>query len=306
MEIFRSITPEVEPLSLDEAFLDVSGAIRRLGSPRVIAALIRQRVLEEQNITCSVGVASNKFLAKLASTAIKPDGLLVVPPAKIMEFLHPLPVSALWGVGPKVEEQLHRLGLKTVAEIAHTPRETLIRAMGQSLGEHLHELSWGRDDRTVASAVREKSIGKEKTFLYDTDNHEEILRHLLELSENVARKLRSQQLHCTTVVLKLRFSDFTTISRSLTLPGSIDTGHEIYAAVKRLYEKLKLQRIRVRLVGVRAEGLIAAEDAWAQLELGQPELRWREAEKAMDKAHVRFGSGSVKPASLIQSDDNLD
>jgi len=304
MEIFRDITPEVEPLSLDEAFLDVSGAIRRLGSPLHIATLIRERVFAEQQITCSVGVAANKFVAKLASTAIKPDGLLLVPPDRIIDFLHPLPVSALWGVGPKTEEQLQRLGLRTVRDIANTPLETLRRALGDSLGTHLSELAWGRDEREVVPEHIEKTIGQETTFSYDTDDPEVLLRHLLELSENVARRLRKYGLQGGTVVLKLRFSDFKTVTRSKKLPAPIDTGHELYAAIKSLYEAMRLQRVLVRLVGVRVEGLIALEDAWAQLELGQPELRWREAERAIDRATHRFGKGAVKPARLVSADDN--
>lgn len=304
MEIFRDITPEVEPLSLDEAFLDVSGAIRRLGSPLEIAALIRQRVEAEQSITCSVGVAANKFIAKLASTAIKPDGLLLVPPDRIIDFLHPLPVSALWGVGPKTEEQLQRLGLRSVRDIANTPAETLQRALGDSLGRHLSDLAWGRDEREVIAEHVEKTIGQETTFAYDTDDPEVLLKHLLELSENVARRLRRHGQQGGTVVLKVRFSDFKTVSRSKKLPAPIDTAHELYAAIKGLYEGMRLQRVRVRLLGVRVEGLINSEDAWAQLELGQPELRWREAELAMDRATNRFGKGAVKPARLVSADDN--
>src|SRR3954452_19456816 len=147
MEIFKSITPLVEPLALDEAFLDVAGALRRLGRPAEIGRLIRRRVFEQQGITCSVGVASTKFAAKLASTTCKPDGLLVVPADGIVDFLHPLPVSALWGVGERTEEILRRLGLRTVGDLAQVPQATLRRELGNALGAHLHELAWGRDPR---------------------------------------------------------------------------------------------------------------------------------------------------------------
>ena len=300
MEIFRDITPEVEPLSLDEAFLDVQGALRRLGTPLEIAHIIRTRVSQEQGITCSVGIASTKFVAKLASTAIKPDGMLLVPPDRVIDFLHPLPVSALWGVGPKTEEQLHRLGLKTVADVANTPLNTLQRALGDAMGHHLAELSWGRDDRSVVTEGVEKSIGNETTFAQDTDDHEELLAHLLELSEQVARRLRRHEMKGHTVVVKLRFSDFKTVTRSRTLPGPIDTSHELYSVVKQIFNAMKLQRIRVRLVGVRVEGLIAAEDAWAQLDLGQAEHRWRDAELAIDRVSDRFGRDAVKPARLVE------
>src|SRR6201996_4117769 len=148
MAIFRAVTPEVEPLSLDEAFLDVSGAKRRLGSPRAIAEQIRRQVRDQQSITCSVGVAPVKFVAKIASARCKPDGLLVVPADGVLSFLHPLPVSALWGVGDKAEEVLGRLGLRTVGDLAHVPAATLRRELGAA-GEHLHALAWGRDDRRV-------------------------------------------------------------------------------------------------------------------------------------------------------------
>src|SRR3954454_6810889 len=148
MEVFRSITPLVEPLSLDEALLDVAGAQRRLGSPRQIGELIRARVVDEQGVTCSVGVASSKFVAKLASARAKPDGLIVVPRDDVVAFLHPLPVGVLWGVGDKTEEALTRLGLRTIGDIANTPVSTLQRALGQAVGSHLSALAWGRDERS--------------------------------------------------------------------------------------------------------------------------------------------------------------
>jgi DNA polymerase-4 len=304
MEIFRDITPLVEPLSLDEAFLDVKGAVRRLGSPQVIGQLIRQRVLQEQRITCSVGIASSKFVAKLASTAIKPDGMLLIPPDRIIDFLHPLKVSALWGVGPKTEEQLTRLGLRTVRDVASTPEDTLKRALGDALGQHLYALAWGRDDREVVADGTEKSVSNETTFTHDTDDSEVILAHLLELSEKVGRRLRKNGLVGQTVVLKLRFSDFKTISRSRKLAAPIDTGHDLYGEIRELYEGLRLQRVRVRLVGVKVEGLLEQDQSWEQLSFGQPESGWREAEQAVDRATSRFGSGAVKPARLVSADDN--
>src|ERR687886_1623377 len=186
MEIFRSITPLVEPLSLDEAFLDVSGAVRRLGPPAAIAELIRDRVADEQQITCSVGVAATKFVAKLASARAKPDGMLVVPREETIPFLHGLGVGALWGVGDRTEEVLTRLGLRTVSDIAHTPVDTLKRALGDAVGAHLHDLAWGRDPRTVVAEQVEKSIGAEETFPRDVDDPDVVLREVLRLSERVA------------------------------------------------------------------------------------------------------------------------
>ena len=239
-------------------------------------------------------------MAKLASTAIKPNGTLLVPPDRVIDFLHPLPVSALWGVGPKTEEQLHRLGLKTVRDVANTPQSTLHRALGEAMGTHLYELAWGRDEREVVSDGVEKSIGNETTFSHDTDDHDELLTHFLELSEQVARRLRRHRMKGHTVVVKIRFSDFKTVTRSRTLPVPIDTSHELYSVVKQIFDAMNLQRVRIRLVGVRVEGLIAADDAWEQLELGQIELKWREAELAIDRLSDRFGRDAVRPARLVE------
>ena len=191
MRIFREVTPEVEPLSLDEAFLDVGGAIRRLGPPAHIAALIRAGVRGQQGITCSVGVATCKFVAKLASTLSKPDGLLVVPADQVLDFLHPLPVAALWGVGEQTGQALARLGLRTVGDIAHTPEDTLQRELGAAAGAHLAALAWGRDERPVVSRP-DKSIGAEETFATDVDDPAVIRRELcLRLSGRTAQGLRA-------------------------------------------------------------------------------------------------------------------
>ncbi len=303
MEIFSSITPLVEPLSLDEAFLDVGGARRRLGTPTRIARIIRERVQAEQRISCSVGVASTKFVAKLASTAIKPDGLLVVPHDETLQFLHPRPVSALWGVGDRTEERLRALGLQTVGDIAHTPVETLTRALGHATGARLFDLAWGRDDRSVVPDAPEKSIGNEETFPRDIDDPEIIKRELLRLSEKVAARARARGLAGRTVGVKVRFADFSTITRSRTLDQPTDIGHEIYGVARELYEALGLQRVRIRLVGVRIEGLAEAGDRADQLSLlpaEEPELgEWRAAERAADAVRSRFGRDALHPARLL-------
>jgi DNA polymerase-4 len=302
MEIFRSVTPLVEPLSLDEAFLDVSGATRRLGSPAAIGALIRDRVADEQRITCSVGVASTKFVAKLASTRAKPDGLLVVPAAEVVAFLHPLPVAALWGVGEKTEKELVRLGLHTVGDIANTPRTTLIRALGQASGAHLHALSWGRDERTVVTHEPDKSIGAEETFSRDVDDPDVVRRELLRLCERTAARLRDAGLVGRTVSIKVRFADFTTITRSRTLRDPTDVAAEVFATARGLFDALGLDRARLRLIGVRVEGLAETGTAPRQMLLGDRVHGRREAEQAADRASARFGSGAVRPASLVTDD----
>ena len=300
MAVFASVTPIVEPLSLDEAFLDVSGARRRLGSPRQIAQRIRDTIADEQGITCSVGVASTKFIAKLASGLAKPDGLLVVPAAEVVGFLHQLPVGALWGVGERTEEALQRLGLHTVADIAHTPVDTLRRALGDNAGPALHELAWGRDTRSVAPVRRERSIGADETFSFDVDDPAYIHRQLLKLSDRTAARVRAAGLMGRTISIKVRFSDFTTITRSRTLRDPTDVSRDIYATARALFDGLGLQRARLRLVGVRMEGLVETGQASIQGLLDEPEHGWRDADRAVDRASARFGAGAVLPASLVR------
>ncbi len=301
MEVFRSITPLVEPLSLDEAFLDVKGALRRFGGPRLVGEWIRATVEDEQGITCSVGVATNKFVAKLASAHCKPDGLLVVPADGIVAFLHPLPVGALWGVGDKTEEVLARLGLRTVGDLAQTPVATLRRALGQAAGSHLSALAWGRDDRPVLPHEPEKSIGNEQTFGTDVDDPVVVRRELLRLSERTAARLRAQGVVGRTIALKVRFADFTTITRSRTLPEATDVARVVYETALGLYDALGLERARLRLVGVRVEQLRPAQEQPRQLLLGERDQGWREAEQAVDRAALRFGAGAVRPAALMQA-----
>jgi DNA polymerase-4 len=299
MEVFRSVTPLVEPLSLDEAFLDVRGAARRLGSPRVVGEWIRATVQDEQGITCSVGVASTKFVAKLASAHCKPDGLLVVPADRVVEFLHPLPVAALWGVGEKTEQVLRNLGLHTVGDIAGTPVKTLQRALGPAVGSHLSALAWGRDERAVTPLEPDKSIGAEETFPVDVDDPDVVRRELLRLSERTAARLRASGQVGRTVTIKIRFADFTTITRSKTLPEGTDVGRVVYGTALALYDALGLERARLRLVGVRVEQINEAVTQPRQLVLGERDHGWREAELAADRAARRFGAGAVRPAALV-------
>ena len=229
MEVFRSVTPLVEPLSLDEAFLEVSGAARRLGGRRATSGeWVRATVEDEQGITCSVGVASTKFVAKLASARCKPDGLLVVPADEVVAFLHPLPVAALWGVGEKTEEVLLRLGLRTVGDLARTPLATLQRALGPATGAHLAALPGAATSGAVVPAEPDKSIGAEETFAVDVDDPAVVARELLRLSERTAARLRASGQVGRTVSIKVRFADFTTITRARTLPEATDVGRTVY------------------------------------------------------------------------------
>ena len=302
MRIFRDVTPLVEPLSSDEAFLDVAGAARLLGRPAVIARDIRARMLDEQQLTCSVGVAPTKFVAKLGSTRAKPDGMLVVPAGLVLDFLHPLPVDALWGVGEKAAETLRRLGLTTVAELAHAPWGMLRRAVGDASAAHLHELAWGRDPRKVVPEHVEKSIGAEMTFDTDISDPVMIRRSLLSLADKVGARLRGGGHVGRTIAIKVRLADFRTISRSRTVPTSTDVNREIFEISWALFQALGASE-QIRLVGVRVEGLSAAATTSRQLTLGEPERGWREAEAAADAVAARFGRASVGPASLLGRSD---
>ncbi|WP_433302631.1 DNA polymerase IV [Actinoplanes sp. CA-030573] len=302
MAIFRDVTPLVEPLSSDEAFLDVAGAQRLLGRPAVIARKIRERMYEEQQLTCSVGVAPTKFVAKLGSTRAKPDGMVVVPAALVLDFLHPLPVDALWGVGERAAETLRRLGLTTVGELAHAPYGMLRRAVGEAAAAHLHELSWGRDPRRVTPEREEKSIGAEMTFDTDVADRELLRRSLLALAEKTGARLRASGQVGRTVAIKVRLADFRTVNRSRTVPTSTDVAREIFETSWGLFEALGATD-HIRLVGVRVEGLSPAATTSRQLSLGEPERGWREAEAAADAVAARFGRASVGPASLLGRSD---
>lgn len=299
MEIFRDVTPLVEPLSVDEAFLDVAGARRLLGSPAAIGQALRERVAHDLDLPCSVGVAPTKYLAKLGSARAKPDGMLVIPVDRVLEFLHPLPVSVLWGVGERSAEQLHRFGLRTVGDVARAPLGLLRSAVGEAGATHLHELSWGRDARAVTTGREEKSIGSETTFDVDIDDLERIRKTLLSLSGQVGARLRAAGQSGRTVAVKVRFADFRTVSRSRTVPIATDVTQEIFQTAWTLFRSLGATD-RIRLVGVRVEGLAEAGGA-RQLTLGEPERGWREAEQAIDAAANRFGRAAVRPASLIRS-----
>jgi DNA polymerase-4 len=299
MGIFESITDLVEPLSVDEAFLDVGGAIRRLGPPSDIGQLIRRRVASELGITASVGIAASKFVAKIASTRCKPDGLLLIRPEQTVPYLHSLPVNALWGVGGKTAEVLARMGIRTVADVAATPVSSLKKVLGAT-GEHVHRLSWGIDRRTVTPVRVEKSIGAEETFASDTADDALLHRELLRLSHRTAERLRASGLVARTVALKLRYADFSTVTRSRTVHTPLDSAQLIYAVAIQLLESLGSRPLMVRLVGVRAEQLEAAAQTSLQLSLDRRDDNWRAAEQALDKVAEKFGSKSVLPARLLE------
>ena len=295
--ICDELTPAVERLGIDEAFLDVSGAGAVFGSPQRVAQLLRARVRAETGLVCSVGAAATKYVAKVASGLSKPDGLLVVPRDETVAFLHPLPVAKLWGVGAKTEEALRARGLHTIRDVAVAPLETLRRAVGEAGAQRLHDLSWGRDPRRVHAGADEKSVGHELTFRTDITDPVVIRRELLRLSNNVAVRLRRHGVRARTVVLKLRYSDFTTITRSRTLVEPTDLGREIFDGVRAIHETVRAGDRPVRLVGVRAEQLV--DPAGLDQALWDDRDDWRQAETVMDAAIERFGRGAVTPARLL-------
>jgi DNA polymerase-4 len=299
MSIFHDITPLVEPISLDEAFLDVTGARRLLGDGQTIAKLIRARVEQKEGITCSVGIAHNKFIAKIASNQCKPNGLLEIDPERVLEFLHPLAAKEIWGVGPKTNEQLAKMGLQTVGDIANTPRSTLIRVLGQVSGSSLYELAWGRDYRDVEIEHIEKSISSSETFDQDLDSQEEILKEFLRLTERSVERMREKGFAAGTISIKVRFTDFKTISRSKTVDLPITGTQEIFEVVKNLYLALNLENVLIRLVGVSLDSLVEDEEI-NQMVLGQRTSGWQQADKAVDRIKNKFGSASVRPARLVE------
>ena len=295
-EILLSFSPLVEPLSLDEAFLDVSGATMLFGEPERIARQIRADVRSELDLTASVGVGPNKFIAKLASVQAKPDGLLFVPANDVLSFLHPLPVEALWGIGAKTAEVLSRLGIRTVEELARTPAAILERVLGDTQTRSLLELAGGHDERRVVPFETPKSVSHEETYPRDLDDRDEVLREILALSHRVAGRLRAEGYRAKTVTLKLRLPSFTTLTRSRTLSAPTDTGADLFTVARELLLRPPEGRRRFKLIGVAATGLVPSGSE--QLALVQ-EGRWREAERALDRVERRFGRGAAGPATLL-------
>ncbi len=302
MELLRQLTPVVEVVSVDEAFLDVRGSQRSMGSPAAIARTIRSRVSQEIGLTCSVGVAPVTLVAKMASTQSKPDGLLVVPKASMIDYLHSMPVGKLWGVGTRTEHQLATIGIATVGDLAAMPLHRLQRSVGKAAGQRLSELASGHEPRPVQDRGQEKSIGSEVTFDVDTTDSALIERELRSACEGVGRRLRSSGLVARQVTLKVRFEDFTTITRSHTLAEPNDVAGPIFAAVRGLWVKARELRRPVRLVGVRVEQLAEVGKTGHQLSLDAHDSQWAAAESAVDQVAAKFGSGAVVPARMLTLD----
>ncbi|MBK9181202.1 MAG: DNA polymerase IV [Acidimicrobiales bacterium] len=304
--IFRSFTPLVEGIALDEAFLDVTGARRLLGDGPTIAAALRARVTQELGLTCSVGVATSKLLAKLASEAAKPrpsprgplpgKGVVVVAPGEERAFLHPLPVEAVWGVGPATLARLRRLGVRTVGDLASLPESAVVASLGEAAGHHLWSLAQADDPRPVVPDRPPKSVGHEETFARDVFGVDALGREVVRLADAVAGRLRAHGLAGRTVTVKVRFGDFRTITRSATLAEPLTTGPELARSARALLERVDLSP-GVRLLGVSVSGLTDAPAR--QLVLGGDGAeQWVDASRAVDRIRGRFGPDAIRPATL--------
>jgi DNA polymerase-4 len=319
-QIFHSFTPLVEGISLDEAFLDVTGAQRLFGSGSEIGAEIRRRILDELGLHCAVGVGRSKFIAKLASKAAKPTvgrpgrpsipgaGVLVIEEGDELGFVHPLPVGALWGVGPATQKRLERFGIVTVGDLAALPVDTLVGALGQAQGRHLHELAWARDERPVVPDAKPKSIGHEETYAKDLHDHETLGREAVRMADAVGHRARKAGMEGRTVTIKVRFHDFRTITRSHTLPVPTATASLVASVAKDLLAAVDPSS-GVRLFGVSLSNLVEASDEQLTLDAvldaasGEVDGQARDdASRAVDAIRARFGEGAVGPAALAEAD----
>ena len=299
-EIFHCFTPLVEPLSIDEAFLDVTGVERLAGQPQAIAFKIKQKVLDETGLTVSAGVAPSKFVAKIASDMDKPDGLSVVPSDRVREFLDPLPVNKMWGVGKVTRQVLARLGVQTFHDLRQMPVAVLEQTFGRH-GVAMHCLAMGIDDREVVAEHEAKSIGHEETFDKDIRDPYQAKQEILSLAGRVARRMRRAGVRGQTVSLKVKYADFTQITRAVTLPEPVNDSAEIYAAACRLLGKTEVGRRPVRLIGVSLSQLTSPENDTQLLLFGpdRASLKREELNTALDQICDKFGEKSIRPGTLI-------
>ncbi len=301
MDILESFTPLVQPVSIDEAFLDVTGSHGLFGSGEAIAAEIRRRVSHDLALTCSVGIAPNKFLAKLASDLNKPDGMTVITPETIRATLDPLPVSRLWGVGPAAEKSLHKLGIRTIADLHALPLEVL-RSRFEDFGEHLWNLARGLDDRPVHTDREAKSISHEHTFAQNLEDPDAVRAVLADEAEQVARRLRRHARFARTVMVKIRFGDFETITRSVTLEQATDRTDEISAAARSLFDAWAKAFRPVRLIGAGVSNPTDAPGQSGLFDTSESERR-RAVDKTTDAIASKFGKRAVLRASALHKQD---
>jgi nucleotidyltransferase/DNA polymerase involved in DNA repair len=288
MEVLHRFTNLVEPLSIDEAFLDVSGSMALFGAPEQIAKAVKKQIREATALCASVGVAPNKFVAKIASDLKKPDGLVIVKEAEVEDFLRDLPISKLWGVGPKSEARLHELGIRTIGDLRENPQ-----------GTHLNELAYGRDDRPVIPDWEARSISNETTFEEDTTDRDLLLRTIRRLSESVGRRLRNEDQKARRITLKLRYEGFETHTRQMTLDRPTQSDDEIVRSAVSLFDQFPLDR-KVRLLGVGSSDLTRTAQVPAQLGLFGEPANTDTLDRTVDAIRSRFGNASLRRGSQLK------
>lgn len=298
-EILERFSPAIQPISIDEAFLDVTGSTKLFGSPTEIAKQIRTLIKHETQLTCSVGVAPNKFLAKLASDMDKPDGFTVIHPDRIQQTLDPLPINKLWGVGQSTERTLNALGIRTVKDLRAHPLESLQSRLGD-LGEHLYKLARGIDDRPVRIDRQAKSISHEHTFETDLESADEVRSLIARQSQDVARRLRKHNRYARTISIKVRFGDFETITRSTTLENQTDETRVIHDSARTLFDEWAKSFHPVRLIGVAVSQLTDAPASPGLFDT-QDHAKDRAVDQTSDQINTRFGKDAITRASALKA-----
>jgi nucleotidyltransferase/DNA polymerase involved in DNA repair len=293
MEVLRRFTNLVEPLSIDEAFLDVTGSTTLFGAPIQIARAVKKQIREATGLTASAGVAPNKFLAKIASDLKKPDGLVVVDPDGVQAFLDDLPISRLWGVGPKTEVRLREMGLHTIGAVRARRQEDLTQALGNNMGAHLHQLAMGSDDRPVVPNWEPKSISNETTFEEDTRDRELLVKTIRRLAESVGRRLRRDNYRARKVTLKVRLEPFETHTRQVSLKRPVDTDEEIIRLALSLFDQFSLER-RIRLIGVGTGDIVRPGEEPMQLGLFDEPRKDSVIDRTVDAIRDRFGEDLIQ------------
>ncbi len=292
--ILERFTPDIEPVSIDEAFLDITGSSHLFGTPEETCRKIKAAIRSETGLTASIGLAPNKMTAKIASDLQKPDGLVIVSPSGLLDFLHPLPVAKLWGVGKKTLEALHRMGIRTVGDLAARERNELAQRLGKP-GVHVWKLAHGIDPREVRIEGEVKSVGNEHTFMQDETNTQRLEDTLMWLSEKVSRRMRRQNLKGRTIHLKIRLGDFSTFTRAVTMEKATNFVEDIYRQALAKLEEFHRKKQPVRLIGVQVSNL---EEEVRQLDLFQEGQTVREKQErlhaALDAIKDRFGEGAIK------------
>ena len=299
MEILRDYTPLIEPISIDEAFLDVTQCQTLFGTAEKIAHEIVDRIENEERLTASIGVAPNKFLAKLASDLRKPKGFVIVNPEDVSDLLKDLPVKRIWGVGPKTEQALLNLGIPTIGILREVPLDLLVANFGRESGEHLYQLSRGVDNRPIVTAEDAKSIGHETTFQEDTDDREYLTAVLLELSDMVARRMRRYQVQARTITLKLRDANFHTITRGRSLMQATDFEEVIFNTALKLAREVEWGRKKVRLLGVSASNLTRGGDEQLTLFNGADRERLKKLHQTVDQIKDKLGENAVTRGRIV-------